>query len=200
VWGDDGYATLGTPAVKDFDSSNVMVTAGHFLDGSDTVHQPGAKSSTDFDGVSYSMNGDNDNGYAEPADGNSVQWDLAGSGTSPKSGRIAGITTWDAIKNHEGDESFIVQKQGDRTGDTSGHIHNVFNNSDDGVREVSITADGGNGDSGGPHYREVEVSGQTQYYITAIHAWSVGSESECPRNPSGGNTMEYIEEYWNLTV
>lgn len=138
--------------------------------------------------------GNNDNGFALPATDRTFVGELA-----QKSGWVAGVTTYDAIKNHEGDSSWTVHKQGNRTGDTKGYVTDAVNDTSKEARSVWISADSGGGDSGGPYYRRIKQSdGSVQYYITRIHAW--GTSDSCPNSPSGGNTMEYIEDNWGLTV
>ena len=198
--GDSGSAgTTGTAATRD-DGLNVMVSCGHTINvSSGHLHQPGDfKSDEDLNVVLYKNSDPDDHGYTKAYDSEHFYRELASDSGGWKATDVKGIVTWDTIKNKEGDTSYEVRKQGNRTGTTKGHIFNTIEYSD-GAKEFWTSSDSGEGDSGGPHYRRIQFNDMDETYIVGIHAWGDGSDS-CPTPESGGNPMEYIENEWNLTV
>lgn len=199
--GDSGSAgTTGTAATRDSDGLNVMVSCGHLLNNdSGHLHQPGdLKSDEDLDVVNYDLSDSNDHGYAKAYDSETFYRELASDAGGWKATDIKGIVTWDTIKSHEGDSSYEVRKQGNRTGTTKGYIVDTVEKST-GEKNFWTNSDSGSGDSGGPHYRRIQFNDTDETYIVGIHAWGRGSDS-CPTPESGGNAMEYIENQWGLTV
>lgn len=104
----------------------------------------------------------------------------------------------DTITNNEGDSSYEVRKQGNRTGTTKGNIVDTVEQST-GERNFWTNSDGESGDSGCPHYRRIQFDTTDETYIVGVHAWGRGSDS-CPTPESGGNATEYIENQMGLTV
>jgi hypothetical protein len=202
--GDSGTTgTCCTAATRDSDSQNVMVHCAHAIDvSSGHLHQPGdAKSEEDLDVANYDLSGSNDSGYCTPYSGETFIRRLADDNGTVKSYKVMGIVTWDTLKNKEGDTSYGVSKQGNRSGTTSGYITDT--NKNDGVKNVWTNCDGAQGDSGGPIYRTFynEHFNQYEAYIAGVLAWVKNNpDNECPSNRSGGNAMEYVENKWSLTV
>lgn len=198
--GDSGSTgTAGMAATRDSDGQNVMVSCGHVLDNSTHFHQPGdQKSEEDLYVEAYDNTDSNDNGYAIPYDNETFVRELADGSGGVKYTDVKGVVSWDTIKNNEGDDTYVVKKQGNRTGTTKGYIIDTVEKST-GERNFWTNADSGGGDSGGPHFNRVQWNGNDETYIVGIHAWGRGSDS-CPTPESGGNSMEYIEENWGLTV
>lgn len=198
--GDSGSnGTAGVAATRDQDGVNVMVSCGHVLDNSSHFHQPGdQKSDEDLDVVTYDNSDSNDNGYAQAYDSETFIRELASDSGGTKDATVKGVISWETIKYNEGDSTYEVKKQGNRTGTTSGHIVETVEKAS-GERNLWTSADCGKGDSGGPIFRRVQQSGTDEIYMVAIQAWGRGSDS-CPLPESGGNSMEYIEDHLALTV
>lgn len=200
-----GGGTAGTPATVDESGDQVMVSAGHVVDNSTNFQQPshGIEDDLNFDSESdHQHEGSlNDHGYLHPKAGRDLLWTLGDGYGNTRSTDIAGVATWETIKNNEGNGDYEVTKQGNTTGSQDGIITDAAINSN-GVKEVHYSCNTWGGDSGAPVYHHLQDPNYDvdEYYIVAIHAYAGEDEDNCPNHSGHGNAMEYIENELDITV
>lgn len=195
----DGWeGTGGTPAYNNDAGKYDLVTAGHILSGSDgdRIHQPDfALDDSNYIGPRRD-NKYNDPGTADPAFDAGVidldpdeKYQLADDDGTYRDRHIVGIVAEDEIRDNKGNTSYELHKQGNKTGINKGSITEVYDVSYD------TNADDGNGDSGGPHYKEVWDDNYMFYkvYIAGIHYAGTGSSSRA-------TMMDEIETRYSLSV
>lgn len=194
-----GQGTVASPAYSYDLNETVMVSAGHVVDATGDTTQ-GPDSDKDLDAWVYETYKGDDHGFYRTYDNESFVRTLADKSDT----YITGIITWDSIKNNAGDTSFDVEKQGGRTGTTSGYVAEIAN-TDVPIYKTSATC--GFGDSGGAIYHRVEWYDRADdiYMLGPLgYGWSTDGDSDnqdCPSlEQSGGNPMEYVEDQWNLSV
>jgi|GEM_PF-2762106 len=203
------HGTLGVRAqCDDCDGYWAMLASGHALKdaqfNSDDLQQPkngrviGSHDSIEFwreDANENSYDDDiTDFGYFEPNSDVELTDKLALDPSGYKSIPVAGIVSWDWVKNNQ--FSNTVYKQGEHTGITQGEIVKVEN--DYGQKVFWSQANGKSGDSGGPHYTFIDGD----RYFVGINSWGVdvGSTSSDDGIRTGGNCAEKIEDKANLFV
>lgn len=200
-----GGGTAGTPATVDESGDQVMVSAGHVVDSSTNFQQPnhGTEDDLYFDSESdHQHEGSlNDHGYLHPKAGRDLLWTLGDGYGNTRPTDIAGVATWETIKNNEGDYDYDVIKQGNTTGSQDGIITDAAINSE-GVKHVHYSCNTWGGDSGAPVYHHLQDPNYDvdEYYIVAIHAYAGEAEENCPNHSGHGNAMEYIENQLDITV
>lgn len=195
--------TLGTPAYNNGTDERNMVTAAHCIDDNvSKLYQPSCDLHVDGYVEDYLIENNADFGIIHPPTSHEG-WELYkyrladDDGTFKDNRYIEGRLNWSTIKYHEGDTSYVIKRQGIRTGTTSGYITST--NTNNGHPAFWTNCETYDGNSGGPYYKEYESSGTYSVYIAGIHAWGAGGDS-CPRDKGGGNAMEHIEDVLNITV
>lgn len=195
------YAKVGstcTPAYDNATNERVMLTAGHNIDGSvDDVYQPGGSLNTGgADGIvgEHTKNLTEDFGYIRPPDSRSTplyKYTLASQGGGYISAGINGSISWSTVTYRQGDQDWTVYKQGVRSGRTEGYIESIRNSS---THKITTTAGMDNGDSGGLMYTLDSLG------IGALGVAASFNGGGCPGDVTIGNTIEYVESEYNMTV
>lgn len=182
-----GYGTVGMKA-KDGNGSDVMVSAGHAVSAGDWG-QPNNNTTALYDN-NWKTSGSDDIGIFTPAGSVSL---AEGVGGTYQSYDAAGILTRNSLKYYEGDQSFVVHKQGRTTEIQSGHIYKTSQGGD----LVHLNAKSEAGDSGGPYYHVVE--GPDKIYWVGIHAYGDGSDY-CKGTHCSGNSAAAAEDILNISI
>ncbi|WP_435364742.1 hypothetical protein [Haloarchaeobius sp. DYHT-AS-18] len=206
-WGSRA-GTFCTPAYNDSAGERQMVTCGHVLhdEGStyDKIYQP-TNDGFNPQGFTHEYvddnNGNRDAGLVEP-DNNHEGWELFKYELAEKDNHyIEGRLNWSTIKYYEGNTSYDLTKQGARRGTNTGHITSTSEgNALNSANQFYMGAPGGGGDSGGPIFKEYDgCTDCTRVYIAGVNAWSTDG-ADCSDDNSGGNAMEWVEDYFGVTV
>lgn len=185
--------TLGTLAYDNDIGANVMVTAAHVLrddDGNsynDVYQNTDGVSSDHLGNVNQKKiigHGDFDVGVIDDLDIDGHYGFAKDSSDSYQGPMINGSMSKTTLKDHEGDSSYALKKQGARTARTSGYVDTVYDT------DFRTTISTKKGDSGSPVFR---TSSTDRAYIGGIHGGSA--------NGYGYHTvMESVENEFNLTV
>lgn len=192
--GNGSGGTTGSPAYAGGSLGNTMVSCAHVLNETNRVYQPDANvSNRDGTVVETTKNYYDDHGYFDDNNGEHFQHKLAHNNGGTKNLQIQGTVSWQTIKNNTGNENYTVKKQGGRTGVTQGHIKDSYNRG----KRLFITAGSDRGDSGGPMYRTQNGN----VYMVGVYAWSHNGKCGSGSNSdAGGNSMDYVEDYYGIAV
>lgn len=200
-----GKCTVCAPAYDNGINEQVLLTAGHCVDGEwgQKAWQPkkpygggnlvGKSNRADFQ---TNSNGDYVVGFDAatilPEDGISGK-DRFASDYGDNSYRnipIVGMLAWDRIVDGEG-SGYTLKKQGRTTGLKRGDINNTYPD----YKGFRIDADSDGGDSGGPHYRREHYPNYdvTEAYIAGIH-------NSSNSNGAFATSIEAVEDRWSVTL
>jgi hypothetical protein len=194
-----GQGTVATPAYSYDLNETVMVSAGHVVDATGDTTQ-GPDSDKDLDAWAYQTYKGDDHGYYRAYDNEDFIYQLA----SKPDTYIAGIVSWDSIKNNAGRTDYDVAKQGGKTGTTTGYVNKI---ADTDVPIYKTTCTGHYGDSGGAIYQRAEFPDRADevYMLGPLgYGWDtdgLDKDDECPcLENTGGNPIGYVEDELNLSV
>lgn len=189
--GDGTNATLACVAYDEGAQARVMLSAGHFVNGSASPsehHQYSATFSDQFgEGEDDYATSDRDCGSIsfvnfEPS------FDIA-----KESGAYRGLSLMGTLSQSELDKMKTdgeqLGVQGRTTGLDYGFIDWV------GDKKVQVVTKSKPGDSGGPYFQKIN---DDEYYMAGIHAWNVSKENA--DDASRGNQITNIEEWLHVTV
>lgn len=198
--------TACTPALDRETWEEKLVSAGHvYVDESSVVEQPGGHwtNPNNIGVVETVVNEDHweDYGLAkipEDRDSGLYKWKLADDSGGYKDTDIEGTIAWEQIKNNVDNVDYEVNKQGAKTGVTSGHIHRIKDLDVHDTRAFKTRAEAHGGDSGGPMFRKVNGDVYIAGVLTAGD--NVMVEDGCPFDNSVAMDIEYVEDQLGIVV
>lgn len=197
AWEDvHGAGTIATPAYDDVENRWVMLSAGHIINDPKWIQQP--NEGTGFDlacdwsaGARWKNTATRDFGYAIPNKVNLTSNLASDSGGSREDYFIAGIMTFEHATY-----GTDVEKQGARTGITSGYITEHNSNH----QTLYSSCNAYHNDSGSPVYAVEEENYATECYLSYIAAWGQVGGPDCPYYEVYGNSAELIESTLGIDV
>jgi hypothetical protein len=195
-------STIGHPAYDNDAEEYIWTTAAHCVDRSSgkTIFQPAySRNAPDGnyigDSDKYIPQGDGDAATIMPKYDdtvNNVEYRYAEDDGSYTDWVIYGTRSTDYLKDMAAyGES--VYKQGITTGRLSGKVLKVSSDEE----WVTIDCDRDGGDSGGPYF---DVNSSDEAYAVGLHKMGVDYDDDGTRDESKGNTMEFVNNYLNLSL
>lgn len=195
--------TIGHPAYDNDAGEYIWTTASHCVNRSSgySVYQPyedGAMAADNNyigDSDKFMPEGDGDAATIMPTwdnTGDNVEYRYAENDGSTTDWFIYGTRSVDYLRDMAANGE-SVYKQGKTTGRLYDEVLKV---SSDG-ETVTLECDRDGGDSGGPYF---DVNSYGNAYAVGIHAWGADYDGDGTFDDSKGNTMEYVNNYFNLSL
>lgn len=195
--------TVGTPVFDHQQGENAWVTDGHTFTYSPKygeAHQPrhnqyGLNHIGNVDGNRIKDDWTWDAAVVNKANDNDVLYSLADENGGTKAPPVIGTVPKDEIKDHYYNTSYVLHRQGMRTGHDLGYITGYSST------QFSTDTMSDEGDSGGPHYKKESSDGYDWFAIAGIH-WGSHYYDDQPGSgdDSVATMMVEIEDEFNLSV